>query len=81
MRALICDKFGSTTNLVIEDHEKLEPGYGEVLIDVRAAGVNFPDILTIEGKYQFKPTLPFIPGGEVSGVISKVGKGVTHKRR
>ena len=77
MRALICDKFGSTMNLVIEDHEKLEPGYGEVLIDVRAAGVNFPDILTIEGKYQFKPTLPFIPGGEVSGVISKVGKGVT----
>jgi NADPH2:quinone reductase len=77
MRALICNKFGSTINLVIEDREKLEPGYGEVLIDVRAAGVNFPDILTIEGKYQFKPTLPFIPGGEVSGVISKIGKGVT----
>ncbi|MAH74134.1 MAG: NADPH:quinone oxidoreductase [Cellvibrionales bacterium TMED49] len=77
MRALTCNEFGPTKNLVLKDQEKLEPGDGEVLIDVKAAGVNFPDILTIEGKYQFKPTPPFVPGGEVSGVVSKIGRGVT----
>ncbi len=77
MRALVCKEFGSTQNMVLEDCNRLEPGKGQVVIDVRGAGVNFPDILTVEGKYQFKPTLPFIPGTEVSGVISKVGEGVT----
>ncbi|MAJ80277.1 MAG: NADPH:quinone oxidoreductase [Porticoccaceae bacterium] len=77
MRALTCDAFGPAKNLVLKDLEELEPGDGEVLIDVKAAGVNFPDILTIEGKYQFKPILPFVPGGEVSGVVSKIGRGVT----
>ncbi len=77
MRAVICNKFGSTTHLSLEERDDLEPGPGQVLVDVRASGVNFPDILTIEGKYQFKPELPFIPGTEVSGVVTKVGKGVT----
>ena len=65
--------------MVVEQRDDLEPGKGQVLIDVRGAGVNFPDILTVEGKYQFKPPLPFIPGTEVSGVISKVGEGVTSR--
>ena len=77
MRALVCNEFGSTQNMAVEQRDDLEPGQGQVLIDVRGAGVNFPDILTVEGKYQFKPPLPFIPGTEVSGVITKVGKGVT----
>jgi len=77
MRALVCSEFGPTKDLKIEQRAALEPGPGEVLIDVQAAGVNFPDILTVEGKYQFKPELPFVPGTEVSGVVSKVGQGVT----
>ena len=77
MRALVCNEYGSTQNMAVEQCDDLEPGQGQVLIDVRGAGVNFPDILTVEGKYQFKPPLPFIPGTEVSGVITKVGKGVT----
>ena len=77
MKALVCGEFGPTKDLKIEQRAALEPGPGEVLIDVQAAGVNFPDILTVEGKYQFKPGLPFVPGTEVSGVVSKVGQGVT----
>ena len=77
MRALVCKKLGSTQNMVLEQRDDLEPGKGQVLIDVRGAGVNFPDILTVEGKYQFKPPLPFIPGTEVSGVISEVGEGIS----
>ena len=52
------------------------PSAGEVLIDVRAAGVNFPDVLLSYGKYQFKPEAPFVPGGEVAGVIEAIGDGV-----
>ncbi len=77
MRALVCSEFGSAQELKIEEREDLEPGPGQVLIDVKGAGVNFPDILTVEGKYQFKPPLPFIPGTEVSGVVSKLGEGVS----
>ena len=80
MKALICSEFGSTQDLTLEERDDLEPGAGEVLIDVKAAGVNFPDILTVEGKYQFKPPLPFIPGTEVSGVVSKIGDGVTTRK-
>jgi NADPH2:quinone reductase len=53
------------------------PGSGEIVLDVRAAGLNFPDTLIIEGRYQFHPDLPFVPGGEGSGVVSAVGDGVT----
>src|SRR5689334_4177757 len=53
------------------------PGPGEVVIDVRAAGVNFPDVLVTYGRYQFKADPPFVPGGEVAGVVSAVGAGVT----
>ena len=80
MKALICNEFGSTKNLKLEEVKSPEPGAGQVLIDVHAAGINFPDVLTVQGKYQFKPSLPFTPGIEVSGVIKKVGKDVKMRK-
>ena len=79
-RQLICNEFGSTKNLTLEEVKSPEPGAGQVLIDVHAAGINFPDVLTVQGKYQFKPSLPFTPGIEVSGVIKKVGKDVKMRK-
>lgn len=78
MRALLCRQFGSPDNLTLEDFPLSEPGEREVLIAVRACGVNFPDTLIIRNAYQFKPPLPFSPGGEVSGVVVAKGKLVTH---
>ena len=80
MKALICNEFGSTKNLTLGEVKSPEPGAGQVLIDVHAAGINFPDVLTVQGKYQFKPSLPFTPGIEVSGVIKKVGKDVKMRK-
>ena len=80
MKPLICNEFGSTKNLTLEEVKSPEPGAGQVLIDVHAAGINFPDVLTVQGKYQFKPSLPFTPGIEVSGVIKKVGKDVKMRK-
>ena len=80
MKALICNEFGSTKNLTLEEVKSPEPGAGQVLIDVHAAGIDFPDVLTVQGKYQFKPSLPFTPGIEVSGVIKKVGKDVKMRK-
>jgi NADPH2:quinone reductase len=78
MKALLCIAFGPPERLVLQEIESPKPGKGQVLIDVKACGVNFPDTLIIEGKYQFKPPLPFAPGGEVAGVVAEVGEGVTH---
>jgi NADPH2:quinone reductase len=61
---------------VIEEVEPLKPGKGQVVIDVKACGVNFPDVLIIQGKYQFKPAMPFSPGSEVSGIVKELGEGV-----
>src|SRR5437870_2402743 len=77
MRAVVCHKYGPPESLVVEELPSLSPGTGEVVISVRAAGVNFPDTLIIEGKYQFKPTPPFTPGGEIAGVVKAIGEGVT----
>ena len=78
MRALMCKEFGSLDALQIETVDDPSPGPGEVLIDVRAAGLNFPDLLVVQGKYQVRPELPFTPGGECSGVVSALGDGVKH---
>ncbi|WP_323847269.1 NADPH:quinone oxidoreductase family protein [Microbulbifer magnicolonia] len=78
MRALICVEYGSAELLIIGDRALPELKSDEVRIDVRAAGINFPDALVIAGKYQIKPPLPFIPGGECAGVISAVGDNVKH---
>ena len=77
MKAVLCKEFGPPDSLVIEEVPSPEPKKGEVLLEVHSAAVNFPDVLIIENKYQFKPPLPFSPGGEVSGIVRKVGEGVT----
>ena len=76
MRALLCTELGPASRLSVADVDDPVPGPGEVIVDVEAAGLNFPDTLIIEGKYQFKPDLPFTPGGEAAGVVSAVGEGV-----
>ena len=76
MKALLCKEFGPPENLVLEEVPDLSPGKGQVVVAVKACGVNFPDVLIIENKYQFKPPLPFSPGAEVAGVVKAVGEGV-----
>lgn len=78
MRALTCKVLGSPEELVIEDWPTPSPGPGEILVDVHAAGVNFPDLLVIAGKYQDKSEPPFIPGNEAAGVVRELGEGVSH---
>jgi NADPH2:quinone reductase len=80
MKAVVCKAWGLPDSLVVEELPALAAGAGEVVIDVKAAGVNFPDVLIIQGKYQVKPALPFTPGNELSGVVSAVGDGVKHIR-
>ncbi|WP_454713598.1 NADPH:quinone oxidoreductase family protein [Caulobacter segnis] len=77
MKAVLSKEVGGPETLVLEELPDPVAGPGQVLIDVKACGVNYPDVLIIEDKYQFKPPRPFAPGGEVSGVISAVGDGVT----
>ncbi len=76
MRAVICTEYGPPEKLVVQEVASPTPAAGQVLVAVRAAGVNFPDTLIIEGKYQFKPAVPFTPGGEAAGVVTAVGDGV-----
>ena len=77
MRALVCKEYGPPGSLVIEEHDDPVPGKGQVLVDIEAAGINFPDVLVIAGKYQVKIPTPFVPGNEAAGVVSAVGTGVT----
>lgn len=77
MQALLCESFGPPEGLVLREIAVPQPGEGEVLIRVHSAGLNFPDTLIIEDKYQIKAPLPFAPGGELAGVVEKVGPGVT----
>ena len=76
MKALLCKQHGLPDTLVYEEVADPEPGPGEVVIDMKAAGVNFPDVLIIQNKYQFKPPLPFAPGAELAGIIAAVGPEV-----
>ena len=76
MRAILCKELGPANTLVIDDILSPEPGKGQVKVRVKAAGLNFPDTLIIEGKYQIKPELPFSPGGEMAGEVLAVGEGV-----
>src|SRR5258708_11984861 len=78
MKAVLCKQFGPPESLVIEDLPSPKPGAGEVVISVKAASVNFPDVLIIQNKYQFKPPLPFSPGSELAGVVKEVGSGVSN---
>ncbi|GGC91828.1 NADPH:quinone oxidoreductase family protein [Undibacterium terreum] len=80
MKAIVCKAWGLPDTLVVEDLPDVTPGPGQVAIDVKAAGVNFPDVLIIQNKYQFKPELPFTPGSELSGVVRAVGEGVSNAK-
>ncbi len=77
MKAIVCEAWGLPDTLVVRDLPDVVPEAGKVAIKVEAAGVNFPDVLIIQNKYQFKPELPFTPGGELAGTVMAVGDGVT----
>ncbi len=76
MKAILCKEYGLPETLVMEEIPALQAGKGEVVIQVKACGVNFPDALIIQGLYQFKPSLPFSPGSDVAGIVTQVGEGV-----
>ncbi len=78
MKAVLCKELGPADKLVVGDAPDPVAAPGHVVVDVKAAGLNFPDTLIIEGKYQVKPDLPFTPGGEGAGVVTELGDGVTH---
>ena len=77
MKAVVLKKFGPPEDLVVEEVDDPKAGEGQLIVDVKAAAVTFPDALMLEDKYQFKAAPPYIPGGEVSGVVSEIGAGVT----
>jgi NADPH2:quinone reductase len=77
MKAVVCRRHGPPETLVIEELPSPSPGPGEVVVRMKAASLNFPDVLIIQDKYQLKPPLPFSPGSELAGVVAKVGEGVT----
>jgi NADPH2:quinone reductase len=76
VRRVVCNAIGPIDDLVVEDGATLHAGPGQVVVDVRASGVNFVDGLFVTGRYQIKPPTPFVPGGEVAGVVSSVADGV-----
>jgi NADPH2:quinone reductase len=77
MRRVVCRQLGDPEGLVVEDVPDPDLGPGTVLVDVRAAAVNFVDALLVQGRYQIKPPLPFTPGMEVAGIVAAIGDGVT----
>ncbi|MGE0874279.1 MAG: NADPH:quinone oxidoreductase family protein [Burkholderiales bacterium] len=80
MKAILCKQFGPPESLVCEELPSPVAGPGEVIVSVKAASVNFPDVLIIQNKYQFKPPLPFSPGSEMAGVVKEVGAGVANAK-
>jgi NADPH2:quinone reductase len=80
MKAILCQSYGPPESLVFEDVASPTPGPGEIVVSVKAASVNFPDVLIIQNKYQVKPPLPFSPGSEIAGVVREVGAGVTQHK-
>lgn len=78
MKAIRCIKYGPPSSLVLEEMTSLEPGAKEVVVRVKACGINFPDTLIIQGKYQIRPKLPFTPGSDIAGIVKEVGEGVKH---
>lgn len=77
MKAIVCEQWGLPDTLNVQEIANPQPAPGQVVVDVQAAGVNFPDVLIVQGKYQFKPTLPFTPGSELAGIVRSVADDVT----
>ncbi len=80
MKAILCRQYGAPQTLTFEDVPSLKPGPGEAIVSMKAASVNFPDVLIIQNTYQVKPPLPFSPGSELAGVVKEVGEGVTNAK-
>lgn len=80
MRALLCSEHGPVSHLSVAELPSPRPGEREVLVQVAAAGLNYPDALIVQGKYQVKPPVPFVPGMELAGVVTAVGARVTEHR-
>ncbi len=78
MRAILAEQFGPVDGLSLAEIDDPSPGKGDVVVQVGAAGVNFPDGLMVQGLYQVKPPLPFVPGMEAAGTVTAVGERVTH---
>ena len=78
MKAVMCQAHGLPDSLVYTDVADPVAGKGQVVVDMKAAGVNFPDVLIIQNKYQAKPPLPFSPGSELAGIVSSIGEGVSN---
>jgi NADPH:quinone reductase len=76
MKALLCTAFGPLEHLAVREIASPRPGSNQVLIDVKAASLNFPDVLMAQGLYQVKPPLPFSPGTEIAGVVVEAGTEV-----
>jgi NADPH2:quinone reductase len=76
MKALVCEAYGKVDDLVYRDMPEPPVGKGQIGVDIKGIGVNFPDGLLVEGKYQAKPECPFMPGGEFSGEVKELGEGV-----
>ncbi len=77
MKALLCREFAGLEKLTVDEVPSPTPGDGQVVVIVKFASVNYPDALMVQGKYQFKPQLPFTPGSELAGVVKAIGGGVT----
>jgi NADPH2:quinone reductase len=77
VRALVCEQYGPVENLVVREWESPVAGDDEIVFDVRAAGLNFADILSVAGAYQVRTPPPFIPGNEAAGIVTSVGRNVT----
>ena len=77
MKALQCVELGGPEKLQLNDIPEPEISAEHVIIEVKSASVNFPDVLMIQGLYQFQPPLPFVPGGESAGIVTEVGEGVS----
>ena len=80
MRAILCRQYGPPESLTVEEVDEPVAKDGQVVVDVKACAVNFPDVLIIRNLYQFKPPLPFSPGAEIAGVVRSVGPGVESVR-
>ncbi len=78
MRAIRCTAYGLPSSLVLQEVPALKPASNEIVVFVKACGINFPDTLIIQGLYQLKPDLPFTPGSDISGVVKEVGEAVRH---
>src|SRR5256885_6943729 len=77
MRAVICRAWGPVDDLKLEDVAPPTPGPGQLVIDIKATGVNYADSIMVAGRYQTRPPFPFSPGLETAGVVTRCGEGVT----